>query len=548
MKFKTFQHFKDFKRYNDFRHSFIVFNDFRQDLRLFDMRLPDTSQQTFQDNLLPRDTHLAGLAALVQAFGIQAPVRNPSCVAESHIRGTTRRDGPWTIYDKRYRPDNTLASHLSFALKQEHIDLLVLKRLFEAIPEEEMRHFVEEAPSGIPNRRGWFLYEFLTGKRLDIPDAASNIPAVEVLDSRLYFVGKEVPSRRHRVKNNLLGTSRFCPIIRKTETLQSFTQLNLSAQAKEIVGRVSNQLVARAASFMLLADSRASFEIEGERPPRDRLEHWIKAVKQAGKYPLTEDEIIRLHGILIRDDRFIQLGLRKEGVFLGERDHHREPLPEFIGAKPEDLHQLMTGLIEANAHMHQSNVDAVLQAAATAFGFVYIHPLEDGNGRLHRYLIHHVLAEREFTPPGLVFPVSSVLLERIKDYQKTLQAHSGPLMDYIEWRPTKDGNVEVLNDTADLYRFYDCTEEAEFLYSCVQRTVEQDLPREIDYLKRHDEAMRRIMDMVDMPNRLAEDFIMFTRQNDGKLPNNRRKKEFKALSDKEVSNLEAIVREAFKGF
>ncbi|HIP51694.1 MAG TPA: hypothetical protein EYG94_06355 [Campylobacterales bacterium] len=29
-----------------------------------------------------------------------------------------------------------------------------------------------------------------------------------------------------------------------------------------------------------------------------------------------------------------------------------------------------------------------------AFSFVYIHPLEDGNGRIHRYLIHHVLAER----------------------------------------------------------------------------------------------------------------------------------------------------------
>jgi Fic family protein len=36
--------------------------------------------------------------------------------------------------------------------------------------------------------------------------------------------------------------------------------------------------------------------------------------------------------------------------------------------------------------------------------FVYIHPFDDGNGRLHRYLIHHVLSRTRFTPAGLVLP------------------------------------------------------------------------------------------------------------------------------------------------
>ena len=42
-----------------------------------------------------------------------------------------------------------------------------------------------------------------------------------------------------------------------------------------------------------------------------------------------------------------------------------------------------------------------------------------------------------------------------------------------------------------------------FLYACVRRTVEQDLPRKIDYLRRHDEALRRITDAVEMPDRVA---------------------------------------------
>ncbi len=43
---------------------------------------------------------------------------------------------------------------------------------------------------------------------------------------------------------------------------------------------------------------------------------------QAGRNELTLDEIVRLHGVLIEDTRFVRAGLRTEGVFLGERDHN----------------------------------------------------------------------------------------------------------------------------------------------------------------------------------------------------------------------------------
>lgn len=163
-------------------------------------------------------------------------------------------------------------------------------------------------------------------------------------------------------------------------------------------------------------------------------------------------------------------------------------------------------------------------------------------------MIHHVLAERRFTPPGMVFPVSSVMLGRIDDYRRTLQEHSGPLMECIEWRPTARRNIEVTNDTADLYRYFDATATAEFLYGCVERTVAHDLPLEIDYLRRHDKAVRQIMERVEMPNRLAADFVMFVRQNDGTLPQRRREREFRALSDDEAEDLKEIVRDVFEGY
>jgi len=510
------------------------------------MRLESAPLAVFQDRTVPDGARPAGWAALARAFAIPAPVRRPSCVSDKHISGSQRQEGDWVVFDKRYWPGDTFADHLSFALRHEEIDLLVLKRIFEAAPQAEVEAFVRTAPTGIPARRAWYLYEILTGRTLNLEDARK-AEAIDLLDPEAYFTGKPRLSKRHRIRDNLLGNGRFCPVIRRTKTLTDFLARDLAIKARETVGRTGAHLAARAASFMLLADSRASFEIEGERPPRNRLERWGRAVLQAGKNRLTLDEIIRLHSVLIEDARFTRTGLRPDGVFLGERDHEGDPLPEFIGARAADLGDLMAGLLETNDRMRDDEIDPVLKAAATAFGFVYIHPFQDGNGRVHRCLIHHVLAERRFTPPGMVFPVSSVMLDRIDDYRTTLQSHSGPLVPFIEWRPTPGRNVEVLNDTADLYRYFDCTQAAEFLYACVTRTVEQDLPKEIGYLRRHDQAIGRIMNTVEMSDRLAENLVMFIRENDGRLSKRRRENEFRRLTDKEVALLEGIVRDAFEG-
>jgi hypothetical protein len=458
--------------------------------------------------------------------------------------GSRRSDRDWEIFDRRYWPGDTFADHLDFAFRYEPLDLLLFKRLCEAVPAGEFAEMVRRTPGGNVSRRVWFLYEHLTGRTLDVEDAGK-VAAVDVLPADEYFTGAPRLSRRHRVRDNLLGTSKFCPVIRRTEALTECIELDLAAKARATVGRTGAHLVSRAASFLLLADSRASFEIEGERPPRNRLERWGRAVVQAGRNPLTLAEVLRLQNVLIEDRRFVQPGLRTDGVFLGERDHFGEPLPEFIGARPEDLAELLDGLLTANDRMREDGVDAVLKAAATAFGFVYIHPFQDGNGRMQRCLIHHVLAERGFTPPGMVFPVSAVMLDRIDEYRRTLQAHSGPLMAFIEWRPTSAQNVEVVNETADLYRYFDATGAAEFLYSCVRRTVEEDLPREIDYLRRHDAAMRRVMSLIEMPDRTAETLIRSIRQNEGRLSKRRREGEFQALRDEEVAAVEEIVSDVF---
>jgi hypothetical protein len=121
-------------------------------------------------------------------------------------------------------------------------------------------------------------------------------------------------------------------------------------------------------------------------------------------------------------------------------------------------------------------------------------------------------------------------------------------MNFIDWRPTPQRNVEVLNDTADLYRYFDCTAAAELLYGCVARAIDEVLPREIDFLRRNDEATRRIMNLVEMPDRMTENLVRLMRLNEGKLGRKRREGRFEKLTDDEVAFIEAIVREAFEDF
>ena len=76
----------------------------------------------FQEAVVPKSTKLAGLAALAHTYNLEFPVRNLSCVADGFIKGNTRRDGDWTVFDKRYAPDGTLWGHLLFALRHEPIE------------------------------------------------------------------------------------------------------------------------------------------------------------------------------------------------------------------------------------------------------------------------------------------------------------------------------------------------------------------------------------------------------------------------------------------
>ena len=499
----------------------------------------------FLDRRLPVKAVPAGYAALADAYGLGAPLpRTLSAVGER--RGTFEEDG-WRIHSSLRAPAATLEGHLTFALKYEGLDLALLKRLFLAAGPSPVERMVRSKPTGGYARRVWFLYEWLTGERLSVPNATAGA-YVEVVDPAIQYAVPGGTSSRHRVRDNLPGTPDFCPLVFRTEKLERLTALDLRTLARETAAAVPRDLLVRTAAFLLLQDSRSSFVIEGERPPQSRIQRWGAAIGEAGRRPVDLEELVRLQRIVIGDARFVRAGLRTEGGFVGERDRRtRMPIPVHVSAPHGNLDALVGGMA-AFADGAARELDPVLAASALAFGFVYVHPFEDGNGRLHRYLIHHVLAQSGFNPPGAFFPVSAAILERIEDYRAALEDYSRRLLPCVDWEATERGNVRVLNDTADFYRFFDATAQTEFLYECVRQTVERDMPREAEFLRRYDAFRADLNFVVDMPDRLSDLLFRFLRQNGGRLPKRRREKEFSALTDAEVARIEEIFEESFSGF
>jgi Fic/DOC family len=333
-----------------------------------------------------------------------------------------------------------------------------------------------------------------------------------------------------------------------TEALARLVALNLHERAKAVVADVPHDLLARAAAFLLLKDSKSSYAIEGESAPQDRIQRWGRIIGEAGRQPLDVDELVRLQRIVIGDSRFVHLGLRHDGGFVGEHDRATgTPLPDHISARPEDISSLIGGLL-AFERDAAGKIDPVIAAAILAFGFIYIHPFSDGNGRIHRYLIHHALAQSGFNPPGVVFPVSSAILEKIDDYRKVLEDYSRRMLPFVDWEPTENNNVIVRNDTADFYRYFDATAQTEFLYECVRQTIEKDLPNETDFLRRYDQFQSRLTMLVDMPDRTIDLLFRFLSQNGGRLSNRAREREFDALTDTEAARIERIYDDVFGVF
>ena len=501
-----------------------------------------TERVSFRDRPLPRAGRLTGYAFLIDRFALDLPLPHEMTVT-ARIGGREKSDG-WIVLPNARWPGDEPIDHLLFAIRHEAVDLRVLLAVFAVLGPLPSSRALRRRPGSQFARRLCFLFEWLTGTGIkDVPPVTGTV--VGALDPSLQYDAPNgaVVSRKYRVADNLPGTPGFCPLVGRTRRLDALVRRDVRAEAETVIGDAPDDVVSRAAAYLLLKDSRASFEIEGERPSRDREQRWAATLGDAGRAPITADRLLDLQRQVIGDARMVTLGFREEGGFVGEHDALGAPWPDHVSARADDLPGLIAGLIAYSEKTARQGHPPVLAAAALAFGFVYVHPFEDGNGRVHRYLIHHVLAERGVSPPGVVFPVSSAMADDILAYRQTLEAVTRPMQPHIAWTTTPSGNVTVTNQTAPLYRYFDATRNAEFLYGCVLRTVERDLPDGLRFLALRDRFHRAGTRIIDMPERRLDALLHALRQNGGRLAGRKRKGAFERLTNEEVGAFEALYAE-----
>ncbi|MDP4738762.1 MAG: Fic family protein [Crocinitomicaceae bacterium] len=497
----------------------------------------------FHGRTVPEDGVIVGYGAIIEAYKLAVPIPEKLTFISTKKRQFENKE--WKVFPSRYLPEENLYKQITFALKYEGVDLLLFKKLFEVLKKTELEEMIQQEIQGQFSRRIWFLYEWLMETKLNLPDLKTG-NLVPVVDEKLQYAIDGVRSPRHKVINNLPGNQDFCPLIRKTEKLEEYIESNIRQEKSKYLNRVHKDILQRASSFLLLKDSKASFSIEGENPRNNRAARWGIAIGQAGKNELSIAELNRLQQLVIENDRFVKMGIRQQQGFIGDRDRAtQEPIPDHISARHEDLEKLMAGWLQTQKILTESRMDPILVAAKIAFGFVFIHPFVDGNGRLHRYIIHHILSQTGYTEQGIIFPISASILTHIKDYAKSLESYSQPILNFIDWKPSENNNVEILNDTIDYYRYFDATRQAEFLFYCVNDTLVHIIPKEVEYLKKYD-AFKQFLDhRFEMPDNMISLIVGFLEQGNGTLSVRSRKKEFSALTQKEVEEIETTFKEIF---
>ena len=263
-------------------------------------------------------------------------------------------------------------------------------------------------------------------------------------------------------------------------------------------------------------------------------------MKTSGFDATSKDAFIQLQNSIV-DPRYAQKNWRTAQNFVSQTLPDYSEDVHFVCPKPEDVPGLMDSWMEMVSRLKlPEGVDPVVAAAVAAFGFVFLHPFDDGNGRIHRFLVHHILSKLGFTPQGILFPVSAAMLRDRLAYDQVLEGFSGSIMTFIQYDLDLEHGMTVKNDTARLYRYFDATAQAEYLYRCIEETIHRDLRDEISFLAVFDAALRATLNIVDMPNRRAALLVRLILQNKGKLSKGKRTS-FAEITDQEVDRIETAV-------
>lgn len=450
------------------------------------------------------------------------------------------------VYGTKYDVEDAPLNHVEFGLKYDDFNLDFLKAILEKIPVSEVELYVAASPGSRYSKKIGFLFEFLTGKKIDLSKPiAGNY--VDLLDPTKYITSEAIKNTRWRINNNLLGSSKYCPIVRKTKELKELLDHDIEQKIGDLKKSFNPEIFSRAINYLYKKETKSSYEIEREEPTPDRMERFVSLLAKAGTVVneelLSKERLVHLQNAIV-DPRFAALGFRHFQNYVGESLPYYNQLIHYVCPPPSVLFSAMEGLQETATRTN--GISPEIRAAIISFGFVFIHPFEDGNGRIHRFLIHDVLVHDKIVPHGLIIPVSAHMLNNMKEYDAALEKYSKPLLQRVRYEKLDDGEIKITNEqeVEGYYRFPDLTDQCVYLIRTLHATLTEDMPDELLFIQRYDEAKKELQRIVDMPDKLITMMLTFLHQNKGVFPK-RRRESFSMLSDEEITKMQTAYRKIF---
>lgn len=237
---------------------------------------------------------------------------------------------------------------------------------------------------------------------------------IELLDEKKYIKGRILKNQRWLINDKLLGGKNFCPVIRRSKQLDALLAENFQRLIENLSSVFPPDIFYRAVNYLYSKETRSSFQIENEKPNIERVNRFIKLLERAGGNSnlLNEKSLAELQNEIV-DQRYAAKGYRGFQNYIGQTTFNYKEIIHYICPPPEYVISLMEGLAEVVRK--SEGAPALVRAAIVAFGFVFIHPFEDGNGRLHRFLIHDMLTRDKLVPQGMIIPVSAHMVNHIKE-------------------------------------------------------------------------------------------------------------------------------------
>jgi hypothetical protein len=462
-----------------------------------------------------------GYQFLCQHFKLSALEPSHPCRIDL-VQKVTQTDGALLVPARTAPTRADPIEHALFALKHEGVNLQVLSQALTQISSYDMHNRVRASPTSRYVRVLGFLWEAFNGQQLDDGFVIAG-PTVDLFDAKRYITTPGQRNTRWKVNFNGLGSMRYCVTVERTPLVTELLALDILQRTHVFLQKLDQPATDRALSWAFIHETESSFAIEREAPTQDKAQAFVALLKQAhASRRMDQDYLVELQNTAITSP------LDRASAFRHQQNWLQGPLRgaagiTYLPPPPEWVDELMEGVLSF-ANDLPKTIDPLVAAAIASFGFVFVHPFMDGNGRLSRFLFHYALCQSGKLTNGLLLPISVAMKRNEAQYLTALQSFSMQARQQwdVRWIDGEQYDFQF-KGKASLYQFWDATPMVEFSLQMAQEALDKDLREATDFLARFDRVYRTIDERFDVRGSDLTTLVISSLQNDGKVSKNRRK-------------------------